>query len=322
MAARFDQPNCAGILMYHRVIESADADPYALGMCVTRQNFEAQLAYIKDNFDVRPLRELVDLSRKGLTMPARALAITFDDGYLDNIEIAAPLLRASGLPATFFIAVGGLDDGTELWWDRVIGAVYRTARTEMDGAVIGLPGSIDLARGVRQHSVQLILDHLWRQEPSMLEDRIQALCKALGEVRDTPADCPVAAPRMTRAHIRQLSEQGFEIGAHTVRHVNMRQLTPEQAAEEIRTSRRALQSLCGTTIRSFAYPSGFHSERLQQMLEAEGFDYAVSTDRGVNQLPFRHHALFRIGAPDTGISDFKRAVSAVPIATIAGEVTA
>jgi len=82
--------------------------------------------------------------------------------------------------------------------------------------------------------------------------------------------------------------------------------------EEMKTSRAALEALCDAPINGFAYPAGWKNADAEAAAREVGFDYAVGTTRGVNDRsrldPF---TLARVGMPDTGVSDLKRALTTV-----------
>src|SRR5450631_76744 len=121
------------ILIFHRVL--AEPDPlFPSEPCADQ--FGALCAHLRSRFEVLPLLDAIDRLRHG-TLPAGALAITFDDGYADNLSIAAPILRKHGLPATLFIATGYLDGGC-MWNDRVIEAFRATREPEIDLTQLGL----------------------------------------------------------------------------------------------------------------------------------------------------------------------------------------
>ena len=306
------------VVMYHRVIDDPALDPFALGMCVQRAHFVDHLDWLRANCHVLPLAEAVLAQREGRVLPPCSVALTFDDGYLDNLEIAAPLLAERGLPATFFVCTGGMDAGVPLWWDRAIGALAATPSTTIDGALLGLEQPVDIGGVQRASGARRALDALWALPPERLPHALDALDAALLPDGSPPVPLPA---RMTTAQVRQLRGLGFEIGAHTVRHVDLRSLDCAAIDTELRAGRAALEALLGERVGGFAYPSGFHSEQLQARVAELGFDYAVSTDRGINGSPWPVHALHRVGAPDTPMSDFKRALCSVPAPT-AGPLSA
>ncbi|MGH8602917.1 MAG: polysaccharide deacetylase family protein, partial [Gammaproteobacteria bacterium] len=109
------------ILIYHRVLSKPDA---MLEGEVDIAAFDWQMDVLARNFNVLPLVEAVQRLR-ARSLPARAAAITFDDGYADNVENALPVLTRYGLNATFFIGTAYLNGG-RMWNDTIIEAVRRT----------------------------------------------------------------------------------------------------------------------------------------------------------------------------------------------------
>src|SRR5688500_8393707 len=108
------------ILMYHQVCEKS-TDPWDLA--VAPENFERQLRHLKNNFDVVPLDDLAGSVRNG-KLTRRMAAITFDDGFADNCQNAAPLLEAYDLPATFFITTSHLNSSRLYWWDELESIIF------------------------------------------------------------------------------------------------------------------------------------------------------------------------------------------------------
>ena len=121
------------ILIFHRVLSKADpllpSEPSAA-------QFDALLRHIKTRFAVLPLSDAVRRLYDG-TLPAGALAITFDDGYADNLAVAAPILQRYGIPATVFISTGYLD-GRCMWNDLVIEAFRSSKQAELDLTTLSL----------------------------------------------------------------------------------------------------------------------------------------------------------------------------------------
>ena len=103
------------ILMYHR-IASEPNDPW--GLSVSSENFEQQLQVLRRTRRPFPLADFVRNLMAG-ALPPNAVALTFDDGYVDNLEAAKPLLAAADVPATVFVATGYLDRPEEFWWDEL-----------------------------------------------------------------------------------------------------------------------------------------------------------------------------------------------------------
>ncbi|WP_249937321.1 polysaccharide deacetylase family protein [Roseateles sp. DAIF2] len=262
-------------LIFHRVLP--EADPlFPEEMHAAR--FRELCAWLRSWFRVLPLDEAA-LRLKNGTLPARACTITFDDGYADNHEVALPILREAGLPATFFVATGFLDGG-RMWNDTVIEAIRRCAlpvinlagtpaaslgRLILDGAE-GRRGAIDRAIKAIKY-----LDHAERL------DWVAALAERSGAV--LPDDL-----MMSSAQVRGLHAAGMQIGAHTVSHPILAGLPRAQARQEIGDSKAALEGLLGARVGLFAYPNGRpvedYSAESTELVRELGFDAAVSTAWG------------------------------------------
>lgn len=258
------------ILNYHRV--HRHVDPMFPGE-VDAQRFDVQMQSLRDFCSPLPLLEALERLQAG-SLPARAVCVTFDDGYADNVVEALPILRRRSVPATFFIATAFLDGG-RMWNDSVIEAVRRAPR----GAVLprgelGLPDVTlgdESTRGVVAEESILAVKHL---SPDVRLARVEAFCRRVGA--DLPADL-----MMTSQQVRKLAEAGMEIGAHTVHHPILSALPAERARDEIAASRDALESITGRKVCAFAYPNGRpgddYTERDRDIVRDLGFDCALST---------------------------------------------
>ncbi len=102
------------ILVYHRVADTIH-DPHQLA--VSPENFRHQLLYLKKNFEIVPLSQMAaNLAQRSLQL--KQLAITFDDGYADNLYQALPILTELSIPATVFVVTGKLDSPEPFYWDK------------------------------------------------------------------------------------------------------------------------------------------------------------------------------------------------------------
>jgi len=115
------------ILMYHRIANEA-VDPWRLAVSPAR--FEEQLKVLRRTRHPLTLVDFVRRFKDG-SLPAHAVALTFDDGYADNLLAAKPRLAAADVPATVFLATGYIDRPEEFWWDELA----RLLSTNMDRKV-------------------------------------------------------------------------------------------------------------------------------------------------------------------------------------------
>jgi peptidoglycan/xylan/chitin deacetylase (PgdA/CDA1 family) len=317
-AGLFDRPiarrvdDALTIVLYHRIVTRPDRGLLSDGMCVTAARFEAQVAWFRRAF--QPIRLDVAMARlaRGEPLPPRALAVTFDDGYRDTLELAWPVLERQGVPATLFVPTGGLDDGEPFWWDRLAAAFGVTTRTTFDPGEAGLSGwgerPVTIGRFGREALARDVAERVWELPPTRVHAAVAALERQLLG-RDGAARAAATTPaRMTAAEVRAIHRHGVEIAAHSVRHGNLRRLSPAGIVAEVQESRTSLEALCDAPVRGFAYPAGRLDDAVVRTVAAcAGIDYAVTTEPGVNHPGSPAHALRRVGMPDDPIGDAKRA---------------
>jgi peptidoglycan/xylan/chitin deacetylase (PgdA/CDA1 family) len=279
------------ILTYHRVCPEPDAlvtgNAHAAG-------FARQMQVLARAFRVLPLTEAAARLGAG-TLPSRAVCISFDDGYADNAEVAAPILERFGLPATFFIATGFLDGG-RMWTDTIIETVRAARGAVMDLEDLGL-GRIALDdAAARAGAVERLIGACKYLAPGERAARVDAIAAAAGV--DPPRDL-----MMRGEQVRALHAAGMEIGAHTVRHPILSAVSAAEAEAEIVASRDRLAELTGAPVRSFAYPNGKpgvdYSHVHVDAVHRAGFSVAVSTAWGAACPDDDPLQLPRVGFSDT-----------------------
>lgn len=264
------------VLIFHRVLPQPDP---LFPDEVDAARFDEMLGWVKAWFNVLPLDEAAQRLTDG-SLPARAAALSFDDGYADNHDVALPLLRRHGLPCSFFVATGFLDGG-RMWNDTLIEAVRHSHQPVLD-----LRGLQD-GRG----------DDLGQHALGDTAGRRAALGALIGRVKYLPpaprlacvnaiAERAEVAPAndlmMSSQQVRQLRAAGMQIGAHTVSHPILATLSPTEAADEMARSRDTLQQLLGEPVGLFAYPNGkpgtdYLPDVHPGLVRELGFDAAVST---------------------------------------------
>jgi peptidoglycan/xylan/chitin deacetylase (PgdA/CDA1 family) len=238
--------------------------------------FESRMVWVKRWFNVLPLGEAIDGLRGG-ALPERPLAVTFDDGYADNAQLAAPILLRLGIPATFFIATGFLD-GRRMWNDTVIEAVRTAHGPVLDLSPLGLGEHPLPDVDSRRAAIDRLLAAL---KPLPLEERDAKV----NRVAEIAGASPPTDLMMRSEDVRRLHAQGMTIGAHTVNHPVLNQITDEAARSEIALGRRRLEDITGAHVWLFAYPHGKPAEdydlRHVRLVRELGFKGAVTTAWGV-----------------------------------------
>jgi hypothetical protein len=165
------------ILIFHRVL--ARPDPL-LPDVPDVQRFHALIGWMCKWFNVLPLDAAVRQLGNG-TLPPRAAAITFDDGYADNASQALPVLRHHGVTATFFISSAYLDGG-RMWNDSVIEAIRCTRHPEMDLRDVRL-GLLPLRTlEQRRAAIETLLGRIKYLEPQQRQQAVERVVSAAGAV--------------------------------------------------------------------------------------------------------------------------------------------
>ncbi len=264
------------ILIHHRVLAVPDPlRPHEPSQAEFRRHMEA-LARV---FNVLPLAEAVDRLRER-SLPSRAAAITFDDGYADNLELALPILREFDLPATVFVATGFLN-GARMFNDTVIEVVRRLATGVVDLQELGIHGLSGQRRidgdAARRSLIGELLPPIKHADP---ESRDAMLARLQSLIREPLPDDLM----MTDGQVRGLRRAGVDVGAHTVTHPILKRLEEDRARRELADSKRYLEDLTGEPVTLFAYPNGrpgedyteTHAEQAREL----GFRAALSTCPG------------------------------------------
>lgn len=261
------------ILIFHRVL--AEPDPLHPDE-PTAGEFAARMDLVRSLFSVFSLQEAVARRESG-TLPARSACITFDDGYRNNREIAAPILADRGMVGTFFVATGYLDGG-RMWNDSIIEAIRRAPATfDLRHIDLGIHELPDYAARFRLIGELIArIKHLAPAERLSATTSIVEACGAR-----LPTDL-----MMSTGQVREMHALGMEIGAHTVTHPILAKVEDEVARREIVDSRRRLQEIIGADVTSFAYPNGRpardYAAAHPAMVREAGFQAAVTTAWGAS----------------------------------------
>jgi peptidoglycan/xylan/chitin deacetylase (PgdA/CDA1 family) len=274
------------VLIYHRVGDDGDAFVPAMSVA----GFARHMRCLREHFHPMSLSAVLAAAARR-EVPPRAVAVTFDDGYLDVHTHALPILRRYAIPATVYVATAFMEDGRPMWNDR-IGAAFRSPQRAVFEGVDGLPRfSLDTPAD-RERAARRVISALKRRAPLERDRLTAAVLHALA----VPA---TTGPQMLRwEQVRALHAAGIDIGAHTVHHPILTTLSPDEAAAEILGSKRTIEDQLQTKAEHFAYPNGTPEDfdaTTQAHVEQAGFTSAASTVFGLNTAATDRFALRRGG---------------------------
>jgi peptidoglycan/xylan/chitin deacetylase (PgdA/CDA1 family) len=270
------------VLMYHRVGEDA-CDPF--GLCVDPRRFRTQLERLARLAEVVPLSELFEAPRRGRPR----VAVTFDDGYLDNLQAALPELERAGLPATLFAISGRLGATEECWWDQ-LEQVFRGGWEGEPAIELEVPQrGVRIAGGLScdPHSLRELHSLLLRLPPAEIYPLLEQLRMQL----QLPP--PVLERRLMTAQelLRLDASSCFTVGAHTRSHPNLVVLSAAEQLDELAGSRRDLETLLGRTVDCFSYPYGSYDAVTLAAVQEAGFAWAATAAPPHASLEARERAL-------------------------------
>ncbi len=243
----------ACILVYHRVAETPH-DPY--GQAVPPARFSEQLRSLAERFDVAPVEALVRGGFRDGTV-----AVTFDDGYADNLHVAAPMAARAGVPLCVFAAAGAIaDEQTAFWWDQLAAAV--------------------LGRDAARSRLSELMDAQRRLRVLAADERTTELAELRGRAEVGADELDLGRP-LSPDELRSLAAlPDVTIGSHTRDHPALAPLPEAEQARELTAGKELLERLLGRRVPLVAYPFGKHadvSRTTVTLARRAGYDAAFTT---------------------------------------------
>lgn len=288
------------ILAYHRV----NAPSLTYGPCVSPENFDAHMGYVASRFSVMRLCDIVDRVNAGVPLPPKVLAVTFDDGYSDVAEKAAPILERHGASASVYVT-GSVAGSTDvLWTDRVEHAVRHTSKQRL---------SLEFRNGVYEFAVggdvsrREAVHSMWNLLKRLPDDELLAAVERMEHAAGERAGTDVSDGLMlTREHVERMPEHLMEIGSHTLTHPQLAQLSPSRVEHELRHSRLEIERHLRRAVHGFSYPSASFEPWMTELAKGASYRYACLVGGKTNPCPPSNlFELHRIHVQDWPLPVFK-----------------
>lgn len=273
------------ILTYHRILGEPDS---LLESEPDTATFGWHMELLAQSFNVLPLSDAMNALRNG-NLPPRAVCITFDDGYRSVHDLALPILKKLSLPATVFVTTGHLQNGC-MWNDEIIAVLKTLTATQIDLQEFGLGNYVIGTHQNRKKTIFELIEASKYLSPTIRSSLVRKISSLANKA--PPPDL-----MLTQEMVRNLSNEGVEIGAHTVNHPILTRLDDESADYEINACKKHLEEITGKPVLFFAYPNGKFGidfdHRHMQMARDAGYSHAFTTSTGAATRKNGHYQIPR-----------------------------
>jgi peptidoglycan/xylan/chitin deacetylase (PgdA/CDA1 family) len=269
------------ILCYHSVVDAPLAPRVAAGgLHLPAAAFRAQVQYLTARYRVVSVQQAVAaLAGEGEPIPPRSIALTLDDGYANNVRVAAPILREFGARATCFLATAYIDGDDLYWWDEV--ALAELAGASLDSRIVNDLGGATMPERRRR------LDSAWMT--------VKGKRNKDGALRDM----------LRPARWSELRAAGdvLDFGGHSSDHRFLDSLSPAELADDLARCRGALATRCGVEGKPpFAYPAGRHTREVAAAVKAAGFSAALDARSRPREQRLASRQVDRWAVPRVGVT--------------------
>ncbi len=288
------------ILLYHRIVDE-HSKYLNKGASVhhTVQDFKREISYFKRNFKILNMDEVVNQIKLGAGFKRPSIAITFDDGYLDNYTLAHPVLRKHGVPATIYLTTGLIGTSGGIWTEQIGIAFLETRKDCFSFPTLFRNETIPIKTEEEKKQANTKVSEALKLRPD--EERkelIQELFKKL-EVGEKSGHIGERM-MLNWEEVREMARDGITMGSHSHTHPILSQMPSEKAKDEILNSKKVLEKNVDMKVKHFSFPNGREedfSEELRDYCREIGFESVCSVVYGPYDAskkdPF---ALMRVGA--------------------------
>jgi peptidoglycan/xylan/chitin deacetylase (PgdA/CDA1 family) len=249
------------VLLYHRVGDPPGDPELEITPALGTALFEAQLAYLKANYDIVAASEVFAAAQNRQRGQRFPVALTFDDDLRSHLHEAAPILKRAGVSATFFLSGASLEEPYAFWWEDL--------QTVIDEGIV--PPELFTVLPASELKAAL------RREP-------RAIHEVAWQIEQLPRDFRTRVARILRAgrttgggpsapEVRSLADDGWDIGFHTLHHDPLPSLSDAALGRALLEGRAELEAAVGTDVRLISYPHGKADGRVAAAAGKAGFRF-------------------------------------------------
>ncbi|MGC2328821.1 MAG: polysaccharide deacetylase family protein [Candidatus Sulfotelmatobacter sp.] len=297
-AARL-KPPAAVILAYHSVRDEPERDSnwIAPGITHATKVFTRHMELVARKFHPVTLADILLFVKGEKVLPPRAVAVTVDDGYLDNLEVAAPVLSRFGISAAFYLTVGMIGQPDAPWFCRIRHAFMTTPCTRWDSSLHNKIWGLS-SQAVRDAALLAAYDIC-----APLVDQAQAeAVRTIENELQVQQGVPAHRLMMTWDEAKALRRAGHVVGSHTLTHPNVAYVANSGALRaELVESKSQIEKNLGEPVLHFSYPhpalNPQWSARTLDLTREAGYSTAVTTTKASVAIGSNPLLLTRLNAP-------------------------
>jgi peptidoglycan/xylan/chitin deacetylase (PgdA/CDA1 family) len=274
------------VLLYHRVLPEADsARSFSSdSIIVTPATFARHLRALRHHFTFVTPEAFEEWWRGTRTFDKPPCLISFDDGWRDNLDHAAPILRTEQAPAVIFLPTRYIGTGHVFWQERLSALLERLGRhsglrTHPLVALLALEPVFHSVPDLRSQQAREVARRFKSSSPGDISTVLADVTELLHSLNETPEPSPVDA-YLDWESVRVMQSGGIHFGSHAVTHRILTRLDPDETREELESSRRALEDRLHQPVRYLAYPNGDHDATTCRHAQEAGYALAFTTVPG------------------------------------------
>lgn len=284
LLARVSREHPCIILLYHRIVDE-NSKYLNKGAAVHHpiKDFSREIAYFKRHFQILSMDEVVNRMKSGKEFERPSIAITFDDGYLDNYTLAYPILKKHEVPATIYLTTGlvGTPDG--IWTEQIGTAFLETKKDQFHFSSVLGDETIPIRTEEEKKQASTKVSETLKLIPDdERRELIEKLFEKL-EVSDKVGRHVGKRMMLNWDEVQEMRKDGMTIGSHSHTHPILSQMPIQKAKDEILNSKMVVEKNVPMRVKHFSFPNGREedfSEELRDYCREIGFESVCSVVYG------------------------------------------
>jgi peptidoglycan/xylan/chitin deacetylase (PgdA/CDA1 family) len=241
--------------------------------------FEKFIVTLKKNYEIVPLRQLFDNFRNKTAPKKRTIALTFDDGYINNFTVALPILKKHHVPATFYLITESLENSTFYVWPDVIDLVQKHTKEDIviSAGRFKYPGFFCA-------ELNISLVDLMKTSGSDRETYLDEIKKLYPNYLKEAKEVPELIDLVHKNELEKYKDEVLiEYGSHTHLHYNLEFLNEDDCSKEVNRSKKIIEDIVKKPVISLAFPDGSYNAQIISNCKKAGYENVVAVTYKLNE---------------------------------------